>query len=108
MSDASHAAQTVAVRPIVGWTIAAICLNVLFQIVRLQQADPPTWLFWDYAGRLAVLAVLAVNPAVRAAIYRRERLKISPAIVINWGLLLIPISFATDTAARVYTAALPV
>jgi membrane protease YdiL (CAAX protease family) len=107
MSDASHAAQTVAIRPIAGWTIAAIGLNVLFQIIRLQQTDPSAWLFWDYAGRLAVLAVLAVDPAVRAAVYRRERLKISLAIVINWGLLLIPISIGSWVAGHIYSAFLP-
>jgi membrane protease YdiL (CAAX protease family) len=107
MSDASHAAQTLAVRPIVVWAIAAIGLNVLAQIVRLKQTDPAYWLFWDYAGRLAVLAVLAVHPSVRAAVYRRERLKISLAIVINWGLLLIPLFIAIRIAGSIYTAYLP-
>jgi uncharacterized protein len=107
MSDASHAAQTVAARPIVGWTIAAICLDVLSQVIRLQQTDPTAWLFWDYAGRLGVLAVLAADPAVRRVVYRRERLKISLAIVINWCLLLIPISWATWIAAQIYSAYLP-
>jgi membrane protease YdiL (CAAX protease family) len=107
MTDASNAVQTMAARPILAWTTAAICLDVLSQIIRLQQTDPAAWLFWDYAGRLAVLAVLAADPAVRRAAYRRERLKISLAIVINWGLLLIPISCATWIAAQIYSATLP-
>jgi membrane protease YdiL (CAAX protease family) len=107
MSYASNAAQTVAVRPIVTWTIAAIGLNVIIQIIRLQQTDSAAWLFWDYTGRLAVLAMLAANPVVRATVYRRERLKISLAIVINWGLLLIPILFATHVAGQLYAAYLP-
>jgi membrane protease YdiL (CAAX protease family) len=108
MSDASHAAKMVAVRPIGGWTISAIGLSVLFQIIRLQQADPASWLFWDYAGRLVVLAVLAIDPAVRAVVYRRDRLRISLAIVINWGLLLIPILLAAYIAAGIFAAYLPV
>ncbi len=107
MSDASHAAQTVAVRPIVGWTIAAIGLNVLCQIMRLQQTNPASWLFWDYAGRLAVLAMLAIHPAVRAAVYRSERLEISLAIVINWGLLFVPFFIAARIAGDIYAAHLP-
>jgi len=107
MTDASNAVQTMAARPILAWTIAAICLDVLSQTIRLQQTDPGAWLFWDYAGRLAVLAVLAADPAVRRAVYRRDRLKISLAIVINGGLLLIPISCATWIAAQIYSAALP-
>src|SRR3954471_3845905 len=83
---------------IVVWLIAANCVAVTSQIIRLQQTDPAAWLFWDYAGRLAALAVLATSPAVRAAVYRPEWLRTSLAIIINWGLLLIPIFCATSIA----------
>lgn len=88
--------------------IVAGCATLASQIIRLQQTEPEAWLFWDYAGRLAVLALLAVNPAVRAAVYHPVPLKISLAIVINGGLLLIPISCATWIAGRIYAAYLPV
>ena len=40
------------------WFVAALVPMVLSQIVRLEQSDPATWIFWDYAGRLGALAVL--------------------------------------------------
>ena len=32
------------------WFVAALVPMVASQIVRLQQSDPATWMFWDYAG----------------------------------------------------------
>ena len=71
------------------WMVVIAGVTVAWQIVRLQQTD---WLWYpyDYAGRLVILGLLAIDPTLRAAIFRRDRLKISLAIVINWGLLLIP------------------
>lgn len=49
--------------------MVAGCAEVTSQILRLQQTEPEGWLIWDYAGRIATMALLAANPAVRAAAY---------------------------------------
>ena len=59
------------------WFPVAILLMVASQIVRLQQSDPAAWIFWDYAGRLAALAVLAFFPHARKIAFKRERLQIN-------------------------------
>jgi hypothetical protein len=41
------------------WFVAALIPMVASQIVRLQQHDPGSWIFWDYTGRLSGLAVIA-------------------------------------------------
>ncbi|MDQ7248510.1 CPBP family intramembrane glutamic endopeptidase [Dongia sedimenti] len=107
MASAGNGQQFAASRAIIGWMIAATGAEVMSQLIRLQQTEPPAWLFCDYAGRLAALALLAANPAVRGVVYRAEPLKISLAIVINWGLLLIPICGAAIVAGHVYAAYLP-
>jgi uncharacterized protein len=108
MRGAGNGERSASTRSIIAWMIVAGCAEVTSQIIRLQQTDPAVWLFWDYAGRLAALALLAADPAVRAAVYRPERLRISLAIVINRGLLLIPIFCATWVAGHIYAAFLPV
>jgi uncharacterized protein len=94
-------------RLIVLWLIAVVPVSTAWQLLRLQQLDPAAWLLADYGGRLLVLALLVIDPAVRAAVFRRERLKISLAVVINWGLALIPILIASKIVADVYAAYLP-
>jgi hypothetical protein len=54
---------------IIAWMMVAGCAEVTSQILRLQQTEPEGWLIWDYAGRIATMALLAANPAVRAAAY---------------------------------------
>jgi uncharacterized protein len=63
---------------------------VACQIVRLQQNDAGAWMFWDYAGRLGGLAVLAVIPSARAVAFRREQLRMVPWKVASWivGIVL--------------------
>ena len=39
------------------WFVAALVPMVVSQIVRLEQSDAATWIFWDYAGRLGALAI---------------------------------------------------
>ena len=43
------------------WFVAAFIPMVASQVLRLHQHDPGGWLFWDYAGRLGGLAVLAAH-----------------------------------------------
>jgi membrane protease YdiL (CAAX protease family) len=108
MRSAGNGAVSVpAVRPIIVWLLLVLCFEVAVQIIRLQQTDPAAWLFWDYIGRVGTLLLLAINPDMRAAAFRRERLQISLAIVINWGLLLIPISWAALAFGHICGALLP-
>lgn len=66
---------------------------VASQLVRLAQTDAMAWLFWDYAGRLGALAVLAAIPSARRfAFQHEEEVRFPPwrgtlAIVI--GLVLM-------------------
>jgi hypothetical protein len=66
------------------WLVAALLPMVASQIVRLHQYDPGTWIFWDYAGRLGGLSVLAIIPSARAVAFRRERLRMALWKVVLW------------------------
>jgi hypothetical protein len=58
---------------------------VASQILRLHhQHDAGAWIFWDYAGRLGELAILAAIPSARAVAFRREKLRISLWEVALW------------------------
>src|SRR5579871_3677250 len=54
------------------WFVAALLPMFASQILRLQQHDAAGWIFWDYAGRLCALAMLAAIPAARVIAFRRE------------------------------------
>jgi membrane protease YdiL (CAAX protease family) len=92
---------------IAGWLFAAVAIGTLWQVVRLQQLDAAAWLARDYGMRLTTLAVLAIDPRVRAAVFRRKRLKISLAVVICWSFWLIPLTFLMQIGGRIYGAYLP-
>jgi hypothetical protein len=53
--------------------VAAFIPMVASQVLRLLQHDPGGWLFWDYAGRLGGLAVLAA--LARPVAFRRDKLR---------------------------------
>jgi uncharacterized protein len=60
---------------------------VASQVLRLHQHDPGGWLFWDYAGRLAGLAVLAAT--ARPAAFRREKLRMQWMQIPLWVLGIV-------------------
>jgi hypothetical protein len=62
------------------WFVAVLFPMVASQVLRLQQSDPATWIFWDYAGRLGALAVLVAIPSARAVAFRWQHLRIT-----RWG-----------------------
>jgi hypothetical protein len=66
------------------WFTAALVPMVASQIVRLHQHDPGTWIFWDYAGRLGGLSILAAIPSARAVAFRWERLRMALWKVVLW------------------------
>jgi CAAX protease family protein len=90
------------------WFVAALVPMVASQIVRLQQSDPAAWVFWDYAGRLGGLAVLAAIPAARVIAFRRERLRIAPWEAALWiaGMVLAD-HYLGGWVRRTINAALP-
>jgi membrane protease YdiL (CAAX protease family) len=59
------------------WFIAALIPMVASQLVRLHLADPATWIFWDYAGRIGALAVLVAVPSGRLVAFQLQRLRIA-------------------------------
>ena len=76
--------------PALVWFVAALIPMVASQILRLQQSDPATWIFWDYAGRFGTLAMLAAIPSARTVAFRWEKLRIALWEAALWivGLVL--------------------
>jgi uncharacterized protein len=69
------------------WFVAAFIPMVVSQALRLHQHNPGGWLFWDYAGRLAGLAVLAALAWPVA--FRREKLRMPWMQIPLWVLGIV-------------------
>ena len=69
------------------WFVAAFIPMAASQVLRLHQHDPGGWLFWDYAGRLAGLAVLAAMAWPVA--FRREKLRMPWMQIPLWVLGIV-------------------
>jgi uncharacterized protein len=50
---------------------------VASQIIRLHQHQATGWLWWDYAGRITSLAILAVVPSARPVAFEASERRIS-------------------------------
>jgi hypothetical protein len=66
------------------WFGAVLIAMVTSQIVRLHQPDAGSWIFWDYAGRLTALAMLAAIPAARAVAFRWDKRQASLWEITLW------------------------
>jgi membrane protease YdiL (CAAX protease family) len=90
------------------WFVAALIPMVVSQILRLQQSDPATWIFWDYAGRLGGLAVLGAIPSARIVAFQRGRLRIALWEATIWivGIVLFD-HYLCGWIRRTLNAALP-
>lgn len=90
------------------WFVAAVFPMVASQILRLQQTDPATWIFWDYAGRLGALAVLIVIPSARTVAFRWQSLQMRHWEAVLWvvGLVLLD-HYLGGCVRRTVNAALP-
>ena len=77
--------------PSIWWFALALVPLVASQLMRLHQHTAAGWLVWDYAGRIAALAILAAIPAARAIAYRREKRRLSLLEIGAWiaGLALL-------------------
>jgi uncharacterized protein len=64
------------------WFLAALAPMAASQVIRSNQNNPGAWIFWDYAGRLSGLAVLAATAWPVA--FRRERLRMPWGQVPLW------------------------
>ena len=71
------------------WFVTAFIPMVASQVLRLRHLDAGGWLFWDYAGRLGGLAVLAAMAWPVA--FRGETLRMPWMQVALWvlGIVLV-------------------
>jgi uncharacterized protein len=76
-----------------GWFVAALVPLIVSQTVRLHQHDAASWMFWDYAGRLCALGVLAAIPTARVIAFRSEAPRLPLWKVALWigGIMLLTI-----------------
>lgn len=60
------------------------------QVVRVHQYDPGSWIFWDYAGRLGTLGVLAAIPSARSIAFcpNERRLPLWKIVLSIAGIVL--------------------
>ena len=93
---------------VLSWFGAALIPMVASQTLRLQQSDPAIWIFWDYAGRIGTLAILAAIPSIRTAAFRREKIQIALWEAALWiaGLVLVD-HYLGGWIRRTINAALP-
>ena len=93
---------------VLAWFGAALIPMVASQTLRLQQSDPAIWIFWDYAGRIGTLAILAAIPSIRTAAFRREKIQIALWEAALWiaGLVLVD-HYLGGWIRRTINAALP-
>ncbi|MGY3444512.1 MULTISPECIES: CPBP family intramembrane glutamic endopeptidase [unclassified Bradyrhizobium] len=69
----------------------ALALIPLFasQLMRLHQHHAASWLGWDYVGRIAALAILAMIPAARSVAFGRQQNRIA---LLELGLWIAGLS----------------
>ena len=105
-------AEPSAARPTLGdrtravWLAIAIAPMLASEIVRLGQSDPFAWIAWDYAGRIAALALLAALPVARAVAFRREEMRVGGWEVALWIAGLVAFDHLVDHALNDYVSEL--
>src|SRR4051812_41851589 len=78
-------------QPLIWWFVLALMALVASQVMRLHQHQTPSWLLWDYAGRITALTVLAAVPSARIAAFRTGERQISLFEIVLWivGICLL-------------------
>jgi membrane protease YdiL (CAAX protease family) len=71
------------------WFAAALMPMVASQIMRLHQSEAANWIFWDYAGRIGALAILAAIPASRAVAFQWCKRQMSLREIAVWILVIV-------------------
>jgi hypothetical protein len=89
------------------WFVAALLPMIASQILRLHQHDAASWLFWDYAGRLCGLAVLAAIPAARAVAFRREVRRLPLWKIALWIAGIVLMCIGMVGLGRIINATFP-
>jgi membrane protease YdiL (CAAX protease family) len=59
------------------------------QLFRLAQTDRLAWLAWDYAGRMAALALLHALPSAREVAFANEPRRTEWLATLGWVLALV-------------------
>jgi membrane protease YdiL (CAAX protease family) len=90
-----------------GWFVIALLPMIASQILRLHQHDAASWIFWDYAGRLCGLGVLAAIPAARAVAFRREPRRLPLWRIALWIGAIMLASIGLVGLRRIINAAFP-
>lgn len=90
------------------WFVATVFLLVASQILRLQQSDPAAWIFWDYAGRIGALAILAVVPSARTIAFTQTKLQMKSCVAALWIIAIVLFDrYLCGWIRRTVNAALP-
>jgi hypothetical protein len=66
------------------WLGAVLAVMVASQIIRMHQPDAGSWIFWDYAGRVGGLMMLAVLPTTRVVAFRLDRRQMALWQIAVW------------------------
>ena len=77
------------------------------QLMRLHQHNAASWIAWDYAGRIAALALLCLNPSVRAAAFAGDKCQISSVEIGGWIVGIALLRFFGKGAMRFVSLAFP-
>jgi membrane protease YdiL (CAAX protease family) len=90
--------------PGIWWFALALVPLVASQLMRLHQDTAAGWLAWDYAGRIAALAILAAIPAARAIAYRTQKRRISFLEIGVWiaGIVLLGLALVAASEEIVF------
>lgn len=88
------------------WFAIALVPMIVSEIMRLSQRDAAAWLAWDYAGRIAALAVLAAVPAVRKLAFRLEAVRVGWFETGLWVVALVAFDRLVGRTAGAYADAL--
>lgn len=75
--------------------------------MRLHQHHAVSWLVWDYGGRIAALAVLAIIPAARAVAFRPEQNRFSLLEIGIWIVAISLLERLSQSPRRLINAAFP-
>src|SRR5690348_16339032 len=71
------------------WFATALIPMIASQVVRLHQSQAANWIFWDYAGRVGAMAILAAIPAARAVAFRWRKRQTSLREITVWILIIL-------------------
>ncbi|MBH5402000.1 CPBP family intramembrane metalloprotease [Bradyrhizobium sp. CNPSo 4010] len=93
--------------PGIWWFALALVPHVASQLMRLHQNTAADWLVWDYAGRIAALAILAAIPAARTLAYRTEKRRISFLEIGVWIAGIVLLDRLGEWPRRLFNATFP-